>query len=194
MKALVRATPRDRIIQWPLLWRNPNQCWHSQLGRILQIGDSAHFFLPSKSLRLLGTTLQTDRYTQHPATAQHKPSKTPSPSPNASNKPAHQHASAPQSRYTTSSGSTVSRPRSSWASSTSNATMIATSRFCGATHQRSWQRCRNGFGRTIRRSMQRRDSPRRRRVLERTMAFCSRILIFRRVMRRGTGRWRVWSR
>lgn len=49
IKALVRATPSDHIIHWPLLWRNPNPCWHSQGARILQIGDAAHSFIPSAS-------------------------------------------------------------------------------------------------------------------------------------------------
>ena len=49
IKALVRATPTGHIIHWPLLWRNPNPCWHSANGRILQIGDAAHSFIPSTS-------------------------------------------------------------------------------------------------------------------------------------------------
>lgn len=48
IKALVRATPKDYIVHWPLLWRNPNPCWHSKEGRVLQVGDAAHSFIPSE--------------------------------------------------------------------------------------------------------------------------------------------------
>lgn len=47
LKAMVRATPPEHIVHWPLLWRNPQPLWHSPAGRILQIGDAAHSFLPT---------------------------------------------------------------------------------------------------------------------------------------------------
>lgn len=47
LKAMVRATPPDHIVYWPLIFRNPQPCWHSPAGRILQIGDAAHSFLPT---------------------------------------------------------------------------------------------------------------------------------------------------
>ncbi|KAK3652911.1 hypothetical protein LTR56_004859 [Elasticomyces elasticus] len=47
MKALVRTMPEGSIIFWPLLWRNPNPLVHSKGGRVLQIGDAAHTFLPT---------------------------------------------------------------------------------------------------------------------------------------------------
>lgn len=47
LKAMILATPPDHIVHWPLLWRNPQARWHSPAGRILQIGDAAHSFLPT---------------------------------------------------------------------------------------------------------------------------------------------------
>lgn len=44
---LVAATPPSSIIHWPLTWRNPSPIWHSPQARILQLGDSAHSFLPT---------------------------------------------------------------------------------------------------------------------------------------------------
>ncbi|KAJ5809706.1 uncharacterized protein N7503_001924 [Penicillium pulvis] len=44
---LIRATPRDRIHDFKLMWREPQPCWASSTGRIIQIGDAAHTFLPS---------------------------------------------------------------------------------------------------------------------------------------------------
>jgi 2-polyprenyl-6-methoxyphenol hydroxylase-like FAD-dependent oxidoreductase len=47
LKAMVKATPPDHIVYWPLIFRNPQPCWHSPAGRIIQIGDAAHSFLPT---------------------------------------------------------------------------------------------------------------------------------------------------
>ena len=47
MKALVKTTPPGHTIAWPLNQRNPNPCWHSPAARVLQLGDSAHPFLPT---------------------------------------------------------------------------------------------------------------------------------------------------
>ncbi|KAF2767167.1 FAD/NAD(P)-binding domain-containing protein [Teratosphaeria nubilosa] len=47
MVRLVKTMPEGSIIYWPLLWRNPNPCTHSPSGRVLQIGDAAHSFLPT---------------------------------------------------------------------------------------------------------------------------------------------------
>lgn len=44
---LIRTAPQDAIIDWQLLWRNPQPNWTSPLGRVVQVGDSAHTFLPS---------------------------------------------------------------------------------------------------------------------------------------------------
>ena len=47
IEALVKRTPPDHIVHWPLLWRDPQPVWHTQTGRIIQIGDAAHSFLPT---------------------------------------------------------------------------------------------------------------------------------------------------
>ncbi|KAL4904924.1 hypothetical protein BDW74DRAFT_185431 [Aspergillus multicolor] len=45
--ALVRTAPRGSIVHWPLLWRNLRREWTFPAGRIVQIGDSAHSFIPT---------------------------------------------------------------------------------------------------------------------------------------------------
>lgn len=44
---LVRTAPQNAIIDWQLMWRDPQPKWTSPLGRVVQVGDSAHTFLPS---------------------------------------------------------------------------------------------------------------------------------------------------
>lgn len=44
---LVKATPPDTIVNFELWWRDPQPSWSSEGGRIVQIGDAAHSFLPS---------------------------------------------------------------------------------------------------------------------------------------------------
>ena len=44
---LIRLTPTDRLHDFKLLWREPQPSWVSPSGRIVQIGDAAHSFLPS---------------------------------------------------------------------------------------------------------------------------------------------------
>ena len=46
-RALVNITPKDQLIDWKLLWRDPLQQWVSKCGRIAMLGDSAHPFLPT---------------------------------------------------------------------------------------------------------------------------------------------------
>ncbi|KAK4963809.1 hypothetical protein LTR66_012644 [Elasticomyces elasticus] len=46
-KELVKCTPPKTIINFELLWRNPQPSWTSPGARIIQIGDSAHSFLPA---------------------------------------------------------------------------------------------------------------------------------------------------
>ncbi|KAF2138897.1 uncharacterized protein K452DRAFT_290542 [Aplosporella prunicola CBS 121167] len=46
-KDLVRLTPPKTIINFELLWRNPQPSWTSPGARIIQIGDAAHSFLPA---------------------------------------------------------------------------------------------------------------------------------------------------
>ncbi|ORY62410.1 uncharacterized protein BCR38DRAFT_525408 [Pseudomassariella vexata] len=46
-KALVKITPPNHIIGWPLMHRDPAPRVHAPGCRILQIGDAAHSFLPT---------------------------------------------------------------------------------------------------------------------------------------------------
>lgn len=44
---VIRSTPRDRLHDFKLMWRDPQPCWVSPSGRVVQLGDAAHTFLPS---------------------------------------------------------------------------------------------------------------------------------------------------
>ncbi|KAI1503375.1 hypothetical protein F5X99DRAFT_375941 [Biscogniauxia marginata] len=46
-KELVQLTPPNTIINFELFWRNPQPSWSSPCGRVVQIGDAAHSFLPA---------------------------------------------------------------------------------------------------------------------------------------------------
>lgn len=46
-KKLVRTAPDHAIVDWQLLWRDPQPTWSSPLGRVVQVGDAAHTFTPS---------------------------------------------------------------------------------------------------------------------------------------------------
>ncbi|TKA48312.1 hypothetical protein B0A49_12560 [Cryomyces minteri] len=46
-RELVKCTPPKTIINFQLLWRNPQPSWASKGARVIQIGDCAHSFLPS---------------------------------------------------------------------------------------------------------------------------------------------------
>lgn len=48
-KDLVRCTPPNTIVNFELLWRNPQPTWTSPAARVVQIGDSAHSYLPASS-------------------------------------------------------------------------------------------------------------------------------------------------
>ncbi|KAF9876371.1 hypothetical protein CkaCkLH20_06314 [Colletotrichum karsti] len=47
VKALIDATPDHRVLSWKVMWRDPQPKWVSALGRVVQIGDAAHPFLPT---------------------------------------------------------------------------------------------------------------------------------------------------
>ena len=44
---LVKQIPEGKGIDWRLMWRDPQPKWTSDSGRILQLGDAAHSFLPT---------------------------------------------------------------------------------------------------------------------------------------------------
>lgn len=46
-KELIKLTPRETIINFELFWRNPQPSWASPGGRVIEIGDAAHSFLPA---------------------------------------------------------------------------------------------------------------------------------------------------
>lgn len=46
-KQLVEVTPPNTIVNFELLWRNPQPSWCSPGARVIQIGDSAHSYLPA---------------------------------------------------------------------------------------------------------------------------------------------------
>ncbi|KAI1489110.1 hypothetical protein F5X96DRAFT_642292 [Biscogniauxia mediterranea] len=46
-KELVKLTPPKTIVNFELFWRNPQPSWTSPGGRVVQIGDAAHSFLPA---------------------------------------------------------------------------------------------------------------------------------------------------
>ncbi|CAJ2505209.1 Uu.00g126030.m01.CDS01 [Anthostomella pinea] len=44
---VIRTTPPDQLVHWKLMWRDPQPKWTSPAGRVVQLGDAAHTFLPS---------------------------------------------------------------------------------------------------------------------------------------------------
>ncbi|EED22801.1 monoxygenase, putative [Talaromyces stipitatus ATCC 10500] len=44
---VILMTPKDKLIDFELVWRDPQRVWTSNSGRIVQIGDAAHTFLPT---------------------------------------------------------------------------------------------------------------------------------------------------
>ncbi|KAI0455921.1 FAD/NAD(P)-binding domain-containing protein [Xylaria acuta] len=44
-----KQVPADTLIDWKLTWRDPQPVWASKGGRIIQLGDSAHAFLPTSA-------------------------------------------------------------------------------------------------------------------------------------------------
>lgn len=44
---LIKTTPPGGVVDWEIMWRDPRENWISPLGRVVQVGDSAHTFLPS---------------------------------------------------------------------------------------------------------------------------------------------------
>ncbi|KAL5047365.1 hypothetical protein BDW71DRAFT_206491 [Aspergillus fruticulosus] len=46
---LIKATPNRTVLDWKLMWRDPQPKWVSNGGRVVQIGDAAHPFLPTSA-------------------------------------------------------------------------------------------------------------------------------------------------
>ncbi|RDW93099.1 uncharacterized protein DSM5745_00421 [Aspergillus mulundensis] len=46
---LIKATPNRTVLDWKLMWRDPQPKWVSDGGRVVQIGDAAHPFLPTSA-------------------------------------------------------------------------------------------------------------------------------------------------
>ncbi|KEY69562.1 hypothetical protein S7711_09276 [Stachybotrys chartarum IBT 7711] len=49
LREIISKTPDNSIIDWKLLWRNPQPQWASKMGRVVQLGDCAHSFLPTSA-------------------------------------------------------------------------------------------------------------------------------------------------
>ncbi|GKZ27032.1 hypothetical protein AbraIFM66951_001795 [Aspergillus brasiliensis] len=57
---VIKATPNHTVLDWKLMWRNPQPRWASPGGRVVQIGDAAHPFLPTSASG--GTMAMEDAY------------------------------------------------------------------------------------------------------------------------------------
>ncbi|KAH8705249.1 hypothetical protein BGW36DRAFT_392919 [Talaromyces proteolyticus] len=44
---VIALTPKDKLLDFELVWRDPQPIWTSSSGRVVQIGDAAHTFLPT---------------------------------------------------------------------------------------------------------------------------------------------------
>ncbi|KIV96099.1 hypothetical protein PV10_00003 [Exophiala mesophila] len=47
LRKVFNTTPEDHLVDWKLLWRDPESVWTSPKGRVIQLGDAAHTFVPS---------------------------------------------------------------------------------------------------------------------------------------------------
>lgn len=47
MNKLIKTAPEGEIVDWKIVWRSPQANWASPHGRVVQLGDSAHTFLPT---------------------------------------------------------------------------------------------------------------------------------------------------
>lgn len=46
---LIAQSPENSVVDWKLLWRDPVSNWVSEQGRVVQLGDAAHVFLPTST-------------------------------------------------------------------------------------------------------------------------------------------------
>ncbi|KAI0135212.1 hypothetical protein F4814DRAFT_454506 [Daldinia grandis] len=49
LQEAIRHAPDQSIVRWSLCFRNPQPCWTSTGGYVIQLGDSAHSFLPTSA-------------------------------------------------------------------------------------------------------------------------------------------------
>ncbi|GJN71741.1 hypothetical protein PLICBS_005809 [Purpureocillium lilacinum] len=47
VRRVIRATPEGTLVDYRIMWRDPQRTWTSPAGRVLQLGDAAHTFHPS---------------------------------------------------------------------------------------------------------------------------------------------------
>jgi 2-polyprenyl-6-methoxyphenol hydroxylase-like FAD-dependent oxidoreductase len=45
--AFIRTAPKGSVVNWQLKFRDPHEQWTSPGGRVVQLGDAAHAFLPT---------------------------------------------------------------------------------------------------------------------------------------------------
>ncbi|KAH6613955.1 hypothetical protein C7974DRAFT_344738 [Boeremia exigua] len=57
---IIKSTPNNEVLDWKLMWRNPQPQWASTGGRVVQLGDAAHPFLPTSFSG--GTMAMEDAY------------------------------------------------------------------------------------------------------------------------------------
>lgn len=57
---LIKATPNNEVLDRKLMWRNPQPQWVSKGGRVVQLGNAAHPFLPTSFSG--GTMAMEDAY------------------------------------------------------------------------------------------------------------------------------------
>jgi 2-polyprenyl-6-methoxyphenol hydroxylase-like FAD-dependent oxidoreductase len=46
---VVKQTPPQTVVDYKIMWRDPSMEWASKGGLVLQLGDSAHSFLPTSA-------------------------------------------------------------------------------------------------------------------------------------------------
>ncbi|KAF5515166.1 FAD-dependent monooxygenase fsr3 [Colletotrichum siamense] len=49
IQEIIKMTPKDGVVDFKLMWRNPREKWVSPKARVVQIGDAAHTFLPTSA-------------------------------------------------------------------------------------------------------------------------------------------------
>jgi len=47
LRHVVKATPPGLLVDFRIMWRDPQPKWASDGGRVIQLGDAAHTFHPS---------------------------------------------------------------------------------------------------------------------------------------------------